>query len=349
MQTIILSRFSLLLLLFLLIFHFSCRKANILNEPPDCKANSFVLKESASTVSVNRLVGDQLEQINEFEINENSFYAYDGCHYFILLDNEKQTMKVYQRSGRFYYEESFPAEIQLKSVYTDGKNVYIGGYDGDAKFLQYNLFHREWHIPYVPEFLNVPGKSIDDFVIHENQLIAIDNIYIPQYYLYYNLSDDNMVEYTHKMLHRVFYPNTIKKAEISQEYLVVKALKASGWVGYYDLIVLYSLDDMEGDYMILPSRRIQDYDNDRFVDFLLNENEIILAHKGYGIGRIEIDEMFFAESPDIFEMDYEFYEPFIDYRELEDLHALTHVPNGHYFIATTIGMDGNFEHHVFEY
>lgn len=312
-------------------------------------ANSFVLKESETAVSVNRLLGDQIVQINEFEINENSFYAYDGCHYFILLDNEKQTMKVYQRSGRFYYEESFPVEIQLKSVYTDGANVFIGGYDGDAKFLQYNLISREWHLPYVPEFLMQSGKSIDDFEIYENQLIAVDNIYIPQYFLYYNLNDNKVVEYSHKILHRAHILNKILKSEISQEYLAVKAIVTSGYTGPHVLIVLYSLDDMEGNFMILPSRRINDYDTDLLVDFLLYENQIIIAHKGYGIGRLEIDEMFFDESPDMFEMDYEFYEPYIEYIDLKDLRALTHVPNDHYFIATTIGVDGNHEHHVFSY
>nr|MBS0036952.1 hypothetical protein [Saprospiraceae bacterium] len=326
---------------------YSCKKAKISNKPPDCSADSFVLLESESLISINRLRGEQIEVIKEFEINEHTHYAYDGCHYLILADSEERNIKVYHWSGRFYLEEEIPLEIEIVTVFTEGKNVFIGGYPGESKFLQFNIQNREWHFPHIPEILNMSGKAIDDFVIHNNQLIAIDNIYTPKYFLFYDLMEDAEVEYKSKFLHRNLQPEYITKAEISPDFLGVLSTTASGWVGYYTHVVIYPLSNMEEEVFALPSKRFDQGSEGRIVDFRIYGNEIVFAHTKHGIGRIYMDEEFFHEEMDIFKWDYEFYEPYIEYIELEGLVSLTSVPDAPYFIATTLNAQEEYEHRVF--
>lgn len=330
---------------------YSCKKANISNQPPDCSADSFVLLESDTRLSINRLVGEEIIMIKEFEINEHTHYAYDGCHYLVLADNEERNIKVYHWSGRFYLEEEIPHEIEIVTVFTEGKNVFIGGYPGESKFLQFNIQNREWHFPHIPEFLNLSGKAIDDFVIHNNQLIAIDNIFTPKYFLFYDLKEDAEVEYKSDFFHRIPYPEYITKGEISPDFIGVLSTTTSGWSGYFDHIIIYPLDNMEEEVFVLPSKIIDQLNprEGRIIDFLIYGNEIIFAHDDHGLGRIYMEEEFFREDIDIFEWDYEFYEPFIEYIDLDGFVSLTHVPDAPYFIATTINSQEEYEHRVFPY
>ncbi len=334
-------------LFFCIAMPYSCKKANISNKPPDCSADSFVLLESDTRLSINRLVGEEIKIIKEFEINEHTHYAYDGCHYLVLADNEAGNIKVYHWSGRLFLKEEIPLEIDIVTVFTEGKNVFIGGYPGESKFLQFNIQNREWHFPYIPEVLNMSGKAIDDFVIHNNQLIAIDNIVTPKYFLFYDLKEDDVVEYNSKFLHRHYFPEIIDKAEISPDFIGVLSTTTSGWFGYYDQVIIYPLDNMEEKVFVLPSKELRNFE--KIVDFLIYGNEIIFAYDRHGLGRIYMEEEFFREETDIFEWDYEFYEPYIEYIDLDRFVSLTHVPTAPYFIATTINAQEEYEHHVFPY
>lgn len=328
---------------------YSCKKSKIANQPSDSPPDSFVLLESDSRLSINQLQGEQIELISDFGINEHTHYAYDGSHFLILADNEAGNIKVYNKSGTFYFEEKLPLEMEIVTVFTEGQNVFIGGKAGESKFLQFNLNTREWYFPHIPEFLNISGKAIDDFVIHNNQLIAIDNIFTPKYFLFYDLKEDTEVEYKRKFFHRHHYPEVIAKAEISPDFIGVLSTTTSGYAGYYDHVVIYPLDNMEEEVFALPSKELGNLGERRIVDFLIYGNEIIFAYDDHGLGRISMKEEFFREETDIFEWDYEFYEPLIEYIDLDRFVTLTHVPDAPYFIATTIISEGEYEHRVFPY
>src|SRR5690606_14964784 len=90
-----------------------------------------------------------------------------------------------------------PFGIKPKSILLNEHNLLIGGEMGNEILVQYNLQSKRWYNLQIPKEVMFPGKAIDDLVVNDSLLIAIDDIVMPKYVLFYKLKPQGKLELSH--------------------------------------------------------------------------------------------------------------------------------------------------------
>jgi len=126
----------------------------------------------------------------------------------------------------------FPKGIKPISIKIHGSDIFVGGDFGKEKIYRYNMTEKEWSKIAIPPEIMSLGKSVDDFLIYSDTLIALDNLVMPKYLLFYSLKEPDDISLinsyevppngTYEQLHRIL---------LKEDYFAILSTTSSGYTG----------------------------------------------------------------------------------------------------------------------
>jgi len=140
----------------------------------------FLLLKDDRTISINSFENDKLNEIKSFSISQKSIYTTDQKERVAILDTAKNEVSIIEIKSSAQIKLTIPFEIKPKTILLNNENVFIGGEMGKELLIQYHLKSEKWFQLEIPEEVKVWGKAIDDLVVNDTLLIAVDNIVLPK-------------------------------------------------------------------------------------------------------------------------------------------------------------------------
>jgi len=193
------------------------------------------------------------------------------------------------------------------------------------------------------------GKAVDDIVINDSLLIAIDNIVVPKYILFYHLNSTERLALSHfKELKSNGAYESISKGRITPKYLGLFSKTYSGYVGPYEHITIYEDLDLTSSFVISTEARGGNFQI--FNDFLLIGDKLLIAHREKGLGVFEIKNSYFKVSQNRFDFNVGVEEDKVDYKEYgnENVIRLTQIPNTTKIVLTIESNGKDIRHEIVE-
>ncbi|SEI04527.1 hypothetical protein SAMN02927937_02934, partial [Paenimyroides aquimaris] len=256
--------------------------------------NLFILLKDKNTISINSYINNSINQIKTFPITEKSIYTTDQKERIVVLDTAKNKVTIYNiKSGEI--KLTIPFDIKPKSIFIDENNLFIGGEKGKEILIQYHLKNEKWYQLEIPSEVVVWGKAIDDIVVNDSLLIAIDNIVLPKYVLFYRKNSTDKLELLHfkELKHNGAY-ESIHQGRITETYIGLLSDTYSGYVGATNHITVYNNLDLSSSFALSSNQNDKNYHT--FTDFILINDKIVIASKEKGLGIFEIKESYFKKS-----------------------------------------------------
>jgi hypothetical protein len=163
-----------------------------------------------------------------FDVSEKGDIAtIDTAHNRLLIANISR-----DNFNNSIKSTDFPDGIKPISIKVHGSNILVGGDFGKEKIYSYNMNEKKWSRIAIPSEIMSLGKSVDDFLIYSDTLIALDNLVMPKYLLFYKLIDSENIELikpyevppngTYEQLHRIL---------LKLDYFVILSSTLSGYTG----------------------------------------------------------------------------------------------------------------------
>jgi len=267
----------------------------------------FLLLNDNITISLNTYENNRINRIRTFPISANSLFATDENKRVAILHADKNVVMLYEFQTSRKIEISIPFQIKPKAILLNGYNLFIGGARsegfGEEMLIQYHIRRGEWYRLEIPDEIFRWGKAIDDLVVRDSLLIAIDNIVLPKYLLFYHLNSTGKLEFSHYEILPINAGNeTIRQGRITSDYLGVLS-RTSSWGGLFEHIAIYNCLDLTSSFAI-SIKAEQPCCNRLFPctytinDFLIVHDKVFFAHRSKGLGIFQIDDSYF-ESTDV--------------------------------------------------
>ncbi|MNU74228.1 hypothetical protein D3C71_637250 [compost metagenome] len=268
----------------------------------------FLLLVSKNKISLNTYENKEIKQKRTFEINEKTIFSTDQKTRVALLDTAQNTITLFQISSRKKIRLSIPFEIKPKCILMNGENLFIGGEMGKEMLIQYHIPSKKWFSLEIPTKVLSLRKGIDDLLIKDSLLMAIDNLVMPKYVLFYKLNSLGKQDFSHflELKSNGAYEH-ILQGRISSDYVGISSITFSGYSGAKEHITIYDKNDLTKNFTLSflhPGEwRIDNY---TLNDFLLMGNKLIVSNKKEGLG--------------IFEIDSSYLNPVYEYDECDEKH-----------------------------
>ena len=157
----------------------------------------FLLPKSKDKISLNIYKSNIIKEKNTFPISEKSIFTTDQKERVAILDTAKNLITLYEIQTSKEIKLSIPYDIKPKCVLLNDENLFIGGEMGKEMLVQYHIQSEKWYQLEIPKEVSFFGKAVDDLVINDSLLIAIDNMIIPKYILFYHLNSTGKLEFSH--------------------------------------------------------------------------------------------------------------------------------------------------------
>ncbi|MCL2809982.1 MAG: hypothetical protein FWD24_07990 [Treponema sp.] len=317
----------------------------------------FLLVKDERTVSLNTYENGKITEQKTFNVPEKPIVGTNQKNLFVIIDASNNTIIIYDIHTSKETKLSIPYDIKPKNILINDENIFIGGMIGKELLVQYHFKNEEWYQLEIPEEVTLWGKAIDDLVINDNFLIAIDNIVMPKYILFYHLNSTGKLVYSHHRLLK--YNGTyeyIYKGRISSKYLGLLSSTVSGYTGVSEHITIYSDLDLKNSFTISSKvGRISNYqtlyDYMAITDFQIVGDKLYIANRRNGLGILEIKESYFRENLN----SYRRFNHNIDANNInyiqyvnEEVLRLTLIPNESKMILTIRNTSGLIRHEIIE-
>lgn len=313
--------------------------------------NLFLLQKDENSISINTFVNDTINEIRSFSISKKSIYTTDQKERIAILDTAKNDVTIFDVNSSKQIKLSIPFKIKPKTVLLSNENLFIGGEMGEEILIQYHLLNEKWYQLEIPKEVVFFGKAIDDLVIKEGLLIAIDNIVMPKYILYYLLNSQDKIEISHfKELKSNGAYESIRQGRITQKYFGLISGTYSGYVGATEHITIYDNIDLKKSFTISSNQKKKDHHT--FNDFLIVKDKIIIASKEKGLGTFKIIKSYFKDSDEYGteEFNAKLSASKINYTPFKNrtIIKLTIIPNTEKIIVTIKDKKGIIKHEIIE-
>jgi len=319
--------------------------SNVLGQNGLKNGNLFLLQKDENNITINSFENDKIKEINTFNVSEKSIYATDQKERVVILDTAKNNISIFNINYSIPKKLSIPFEIKPKTILLNNDNIIVGGEMGEEILIQYHIKNEKWYQLEIPNEVRAYGKAVDDLVINDSLLIAIDNIIIPKYILYYNLNSKDKLNFSHlKELKSNSSYESIHQARISSKYLGLYSTTMN-WGTVREHICIYSdLDLLKSFAITIPSSK-----KNSFNDFLILDNKLLIANIYKGLGVLNIKNSYFEESKyehDIFNA--EINENNINYKKIKKgkIIKLTKIPNEQKIILTIKNTNGKIRNEI---
>ena len=261
------------------------------------ESDYFLLLKEKMQISLNTYENDKIKEQETFAISEKSIFATDQKERIVILDTAQNSVILYEIQTSKEIDLSIPYDIKPKCVLLNSENLFVGGEMGKEMLVQYHIPSQMWYQLEIPEGVSLWGKAVDDLVIRDSLLIAIDNLIIPKYVLFYHLNTTGKLIFSHsKELKSNSSYESITQGRITSKYLgLISETMNHGTVAEH--ITIYADLDLKRSFAI--SVTVKQKRN--FNDFLLVENKLFIANRERGLGLFEIEDSYFKESKDRFD------------------------------------------------
>lgn len=307
----------------------------------------FLLLKDDRTVSINSFENDKINEIKSFSISEKSIYTTDQKERVAILDTAKNEVSIFEIKSSAQIKLTIPFEIKPKTILVNNDNLFIGGEMGKEILIQYHLKSEKWFQLEIPKEVVFFGKAVDDLVVNDTLLIAVDNIIMPKYILYYHLNSNDKLNFSHfKELKSNSSYESIHKARITNSYLGLLSTSLNhGTVREH--ITLYSDLHLSKSFAISVDYKR----NMTFKDFILIDDKLFIANTSKGLGVFKIQKTYFKES----EYEYDIFntqikENRVKYKKIKngEIIKLTRIPNEQKIILTIKDTKGEIRNEIQE-
>ena len=313
----------------------------------------FLLLKDKEAVSLNTYESNEIKENTTFTISEKSIFTTDQKEKVAILDPDKKVVTLYEIQTSKEITLSIPYDIKPKTILINGDNLFIGGEMGKEILVQYHIQSEQWYQLEIPKEVNQWGKAIDDLVVSGNQLIAIDNVVLPKYILFYKLKNaTKKLAFSHfKELKSNGTWEHISQGRITPNYLGLRS-STSGMGGTSENITIYNDLNLKKSFAISAETEWWEEENTHtFNDFLIIDNKIVIASKENGLGLFEIKNSYFTRghiynrdihsSIDASNISYK------EYRD-ENIIRLTQIPNTRKIVLTIEINDTDIRREIIE-
>ncbi|WP_299705877.1 hypothetical protein [uncultured Pontibacter sp.] len=312
------------------------------------KADYFILLDSNNSISINSFTDNKITKQASFRINKKAIYATDGLSQIAIVDTSKNRVVIHNFKNEILVDTIIPFKIESKSLFLTQENLFIGGQFGSELLVQFNLDKKEWHSLHIPTEVLYPGKAIDDIVLDGSMLLAIDNLIMPKYILYYQLRNSSKAEYAHSVQLK---PNgtyeSIHQGRITDKYIGLISGTFSGDIGRSNHIAIYDKRDMTRSFAISVNQMEKGYHT--FDDVVIVGDKIIIASKEKGLGQFLIRPQYFKTEERRFGNFNETISPSkIQYRKSkkQTIAKLTLIPQTDKVVVTYESTLGKYSHEI---
>ena len=306
----------------------------------------FLLLKDDRTISINSFENDKINEIKSFSISEKSIYTTDQKERVAILDTAKNEVSIFEIKSSAQIKLTIPFEIKPKTILVNNDNLFIGGEMGKEILIQYHLKSEKWFQLEIPKEVIFFGKAVDDLVVNDTLLIAVDNIIMPKYILYYHLNSNDKLNFSHfKELKSNSSYESIHKARITNSYLgLLSTTMNHGTVREH--ITIYSDINLVKIFAIIVVLK----KNITFKDFILVDDKLYIANSSKGLGILKIQKSYFKVS-DEYENDNfnaQLKENRINYKKIKngEIINLTRIPNEQIIILTIKNAKGEIRNEI---
>ncbi len=311
------------------------------------KGDYFLLLNSESAISLNTFENSEIVEHKTFDITQKSIFTTDKKSRVAILDTAKNSIVLYDFLLSKESKLTIPFDLKPKTLLLFANNLFIGGEMGKEILIQYQIGKNQWEKLEVPEEIQMWGKAVDDLVINDSLLIAIDNIILPKYILYYDLKSKEKLDLSHfKSLKSNSSYESIHQGRITSKYLgLISETLNHGSV--YEHITIYSDLDLIKSFAI----SIEVKQSRNFNDFMIVGDRAFIAHKIEGLGILKIKDSYFKASKDKFDIfNSRVSENLIDYKQYKtgEIIKLTIIPNEPKIILTIRNTLGEITNEIVE-
>lgn len=309
--------------------------------------NYFLLLKEKEKISLNTYENGKINEHKTFPISKKSIFTTDQKERVAILDTAKNSIMLYEIQTSKEIQLSIPYEIKPKCILLNNDNLFIGGEMGKEMLVQYHIQSGIWYNLEIPKDVSLWGKAVDDLVINDSLLIAIDNIIIPKYVLFYSLNSTDKLAFSHsKKLKSNSSYESISQGRITSKYLgLISETMNHGTVAEH--ITIYADLDLEKSFAI--SAVIKQKGN--FNDFLLIGDKMFIANSEKGLGQFEIQDSYFETSKSKFDIfNARISEDKVSYTryENEEIIRLTIIPNEPKIVLTTKNRHGEIKNEIID-
>lgn len=307
--------------------------------------NLFLLLKDRRTISINSFENEKINELQNFQISEKSIYTTDQKERVAILDTAKNNVSIFNIKTSKEIKLTIPYEIKSKTILLNNDNLFIGGEMGKEILIQYHLENEKWHHLEIPKEVVFFGKAVDDLVINDTLLIAVDNLIMPKYILYYHLNPDDQLKFSHfKELKSNSSYESIHKARITKSYLgLLSTTMNHGTVSVH--ITLYADLDLLKSFAITIDYK----KNMSFKDFIIVDDKLFIANSLKGLGVLNIKKSYFKEN----EYEYDIFNAQIkgnriNYKKVKngEIIGLTKIPNEQKIILTIKNTKGEIRNEI---
>lgn len=331
-------------------------KVNTLSETDtitcsDSDKDYFLLLKDKGTISLNTYKNDKIKEQKTFAISEKSIFATDQKERVAILDTAQNSIILYEIQTAKEIKLSIPYDIKPKCILLNNENLFVGGEMRKELLVQYHIQSEKWYQLEIPKEVSFLGKAVDDIVINDSLLIAIDNIIVPKYILFYHLNSTEKLIFSHfkNLKFNGTYEN-ISKGRITPEYLGLFSKTYSGYTGASEHITIYEDLDLTSSFAISTTAQWNG-EVQTFNDFLLIGDKLFIAHKEKGLGVFEIKKSYFKISRDRFDnFNVRVKENKVNYKKYDNKNVfrLTQIPNTTKIVLTIESSGEDIRHEIIE-
>jgi len=258
------------------------------------KGNYFLLLKSNEAISLNTFENSIIEEHKTFKISQKSIFTTDKKTRVAILDTVKSNIILYDIQSSKKTKLTIPYDLKPKTILLNENNLFVGGKMGKEILVQYRIKSNKWEKLEIPEEVLMWGKAVDDIVINDSLLIAIDNLVMPKYVLFYSLKPEGKLELSHfKDLKSNGSYESIHQGRITEKYLGLISNTYSGYVGSTEHITIYNNLEFTSSFAISSNQHVKNYHT--FNDFAIIGDRIIIASKEKGLGILKIKDSYFKE------------------------------------------------------
>ncbi len=255
----------------------------------------FLLRKDKNTISINSFEKDEIKELKTFPVSEKSIFSTDQREKVAILDTSNNKLTLFDIYSSNQIELDIPFDIKPKSVLLSNKNLFVGGEKSKEILIQYHLSDNKWHQLEIPKKVVFFGKAVDDLVVNDSFLIAIDDLVMPKYILFYHLNLLGKLQLSHyKALKANGSYENIYAGRITDKYLGLLSGTISGYSGAANHITIYQNLELTNSFSI--SSKLNGADSHQFTDFLIVKDKLVVACKQKGLGVLEIKESYFNSS-----------------------------------------------------
>jgi len=319
--------------------------------------NYFLLLKDKETISLNIYDNNKIKEQKTFAISDKSIYATDQKERVAILDTAKNTITLYDIKTSKETELSIPYDIEPRCILLNNDNLFMGGEKYGEIIVQYQISIGRWHQLEIPKEVFLRYKAIDDLVIKDSLLMAIDNEIIPKYILFYQLNATEKLPFSHFKELKSNKPNEdIHQGRITPDYFGLRS-NAEFLRGHSQHITIYKGLDLTESFAISSMKRKVIYENNEnyhtYNDFLIIGNKVIIASKEAGLGLFEIEDSYFKiTSDDIWEkgFNHQISDSAVSYRAYpnKNIIQLTQIPNTTKIILTIENNNRDIKYEIIE-